>query len=34
MKDTSFEFVINASWQGNNVNIRLNLKANLQRLQS
>ena len=34
MKDTCFEFVINVSRQGNNVKIKLNLKINLQRLQS
>ena len=34
MKDTSIEFVINISQQGNNVKIKLNLKINLQRLQS
>ena len=34
MKDTCFEFVINVSRQGNNVEIKLNLKKNLQRLQS
>ena len=34
MKDACFEFVINVSRQGNNVKIKLNLKINLQRLQS
>ena len=34
MKDTCFEFVINVAEQGNNVEIKLNLKINLQRLQS
>ena len=34
MKDTCFEFVINVSQQGINVKIKLNLKINLQRLQS
>ena len=34
MKGTCIEFVINISWQGNNVNTKLNLKINLQRLQS
>ena len=33
MKDTSFEFVINVSWQGNNVKIKSNLKSKLERLQ-
>ena len=28
IKDTSFEFVINVSWQGSNVKIKLNLKIN------
>ena len=31
MKDTCFEFVVNVSWQGNNVKINVNLKINLQR---
>ena len=34
MKDTCIEFVISVSRQGNNVMIKLNLKINLQRLQS
>ena len=34
MKDACFEFVINVPRQGNNVKIKLNLKINLQRLQS
>ena len=34
MKDACFEFVINVSWQGNNVKLKLNLKINLQRLES
>ena len=33
MTDTCFEFVINASRQGNNVKIKLDLKINSQRLQ-
>ena len=33
-KDACFEFVINVSRQGNNVDIELNLKINLKRLQS
>ena len=33
MKDKCIEFVINASRQGNNVKIKLNLKINLQRLR-
>ena len=34
MKDTCFELVINVSRQGNNLNIKLNSKINLQRLLS
>ena len=34
MKVMCFVFVINVSQQGNNVKIKLNLKVNLQRLQS
>ena len=34
MKDACFEFVINVSRQGNNVEIKLNLKINLKRLHS
>ena len=34
LKDMCFEFVINVSRQGNNVKMKLNLKINLQRLQS
>ena len=34
MKGTCFEFVINVSQLSNNVKIKLNLKVNLQRLQS
>ena len=34
LKDMCFEFVINVSQQGNNVKMKLNLKINLQRLQS
>ena len=34
MKDNCIEFVINVSPQGNNVKVKLNLKINLQRLQS
>ena len=33
MKDTCFQFVINVSWQGNNVKIKYDLKINLLRLQ-
>ena len=33
MKNTCFQFVINVSWQGNNVKIKYNLNINLQRLQ-
>ena len=33
MKDIYFQFVINLSPQGNNVEIKLNLERNLQRLQ-
>ena len=33
MKDLYFEFVVNVSRQGNNVKIRLNLKATFQILQ-
>ena len=32
MTDTCFNFVINASRQGNNVKIKPNLKINLKRL--
>ena len=28
MTDTCFEFLINVSWEGNNVKIKLNLKIN------
>ena len=34
MKEACFEFVINVTRQGNNVDIELNLKINLKRLQS
>ena len=34
MKDTCIEFDINVLQQGNNVKTTLNLKINLQRLQS
>ena len=34
MKDTCFQFVINASQQGNNVKMKYNLKIHWQRLQS
>ena len=34
MKGKCFEFVNNVSRQGNNLKIKLNLKINLQRLQS
>ena len=34
MKDTCIEFLINVSQQGNIVKIKMNLKINLQRLQS
>ena len=34
MENTSFEFVINVSRQGNNVKIKLNLKIKLQKFQS
>ena len=34
MKEMFFKSVINVSQQGNNVKIKLNLKTNLQRLQS
>ena len=34
MKVTYFQFVINVSWQRNNVKMILNLKIKLQRFQS
>ena len=34
MKDTCFQFMINVSPQGNKVNMKYNLKINVQRLQS
>ena len=34
MKDTYIAFVINVLQQGNNVKTKLNLKINLQKLQS
>ena len=34
MKDTCFPLIINLSQEGDNVKIKLNLKMNMQRLQT
>ena len=34
IKDTCFQFVINVSWEANNVKTKYNLEINLQSLQT